>query len=87
MGWIAWIAVGAVAGFLASKLVGGRGGLLTMIVIGIVGALVGGFVAANVLHIGSVDGFNIETILIATLGAVGVLLIMGAVGGRGGLRT
>jgi uncharacterized membrane protein YeaQ/YmgE (transglycosylase-associated protein family) len=76
MGWIAWIVVGAIAGFIASKIVGSREGLLMMIVLGIVGGLLGGFVAARVLHIGSVTGFNLETILIATLGAVAVLLVM-----------
>ena len=85
MSWIAWIVVGAVAGFLASKIVGSKEGLVMMIVLGIVGALVGGYVAATVLKIGSVDGFNVESILIATLGAVGVLLIMRVVNGRRGL--
>jgi len=85
MSWIAWIVVGAVAGFLASKIVGSKEGLVMMIVLGIVGALVGGYVAATVLKIGSVDGFNVESVLIATLGAVGVLLIMRVVNGRRGL--
>jgi uncharacterized membrane protein YeaQ/YmgE (transglycosylase-associated protein family) len=85
MSWIAWIVVGAVAGFLASKIVGSKEGLLMMIVLGIVGALVGGYVAAEVLKIGSVDAINVESILIATLGAVGVLLVMRVVNGRRGL--
>ena len=54
MGFIAWIVVGAVAGFLASKIMGTSEGLLMMVVLGIVGALVGGFVASTVLKIGSV---------------------------------
>jgi uncharacterized membrane protein YeaQ/YmgE (transglycosylase-associated protein family) len=87
VGWIAWIVVGAIAGFIASRLVGSREGLVMMIVLGIVGGLLGGFVAANVLHVGSVNGFNVESILIATLGAVAVLLVMHmATGSRGGLR-
>lgn len=76
MGWVAWIVVGAIAGFIATKLVGSREGLVMMVVLGIVGGLVGGFVATNLLHIGSVDGINIESILIATLGAVAVLAAM-----------
>ncbi len=76
MGWIAWIVVGAIAGFLASIVVGSRQGLLMMIVVGIVGGLVGGFVATNLLHIGTVNGFNLESVLIATLGAVAVLVVM-----------
>jgi uncharacterized membrane protein YeaQ/YmgE (transglycosylase-associated protein family) len=86
MGWIAWIAVGTIAGYIASRLVGSKEGLGMMIVLGIVGGLVGGFVAANVLHVGSVNGFNVESILIATLGAAAVLLIVHLVSGSGGLR-
>jgi len=85
MGWIAWIVVGAIAGFLAGKLVGSKEGLLMMVVYGIVGGLLGGWVAASVLKVGSVDGINIESILIATLGAVAVLLIMRVVSSRRGL--
>jgi len=88
MGWIAWIAVGAIAGFLANRIVGSRDGVLMMIVLGIVGGLLGGFVAANLLHVGSVDGFNLESIVIATLGAAAVLLVMHlATGGRGLRRS
>lgn len=88
MGWIAWIAVGAVAGFLASKIIGSREGLVMMIVLGIVGGILGGFVAANVLHVGSVNGFNLESIVIATLGAAAVLLVVHlATGGRGLRRS
>jgi uncharacterized membrane protein YeaQ/YmgE (transglycosylase-associated protein family) len=88
MGWIAWIVIGAIAGFLASRIVGSRDGLLMMIVLGIVGGLLGGFVAANLLHVGSVDGFNLESIVIATLGAAAVLLVTHlATGGRGLRRS
>jgi uncharacterized membrane protein YeaQ/YmgE (transglycosylase-associated protein family) len=76
MGWMAWIVVGAIAGFLASKMTGSRESLLMMIVLGIVGGLLGGFVAANLLHVGSVNGFNVESIPIATLGAAAVLAVM-----------
>jgi uncharacterized membrane protein YeaQ/YmgE (transglycosylase-associated protein family) len=75
MGFIAWIVVGAIAGFLANQIVGSRDGLLMMIVLGIVGGLVGGFVAASVLHIGSVNGINVESIVIATLGAIAVVFV------------
>ena len=68
MGFIAWIVVGALAGFLANKLTGSGNGLVMMVVLGIVGGLAGGFVATNVLKMGSVDGINIESIFIATLG-------------------
>lgn len=86
MGFIAWIVVGAIAGFLANKLTGSGSGLLMMVVLGIVGGLVGGFVATNVFKMGSVDGINIESIFIATLGAIAIVFVAGLASGSGGLR-
>ena len=86
MGFIAWIVVGAIAGFLASKLMGTSEGLVMMVVLGVVGGLVGGFIATNVLKIGSVNGINIESIVIATLGAILVVVIYGMATGSRGLR-
>ena len=81
MGFLAWIVVGAIAGFLASTLMGSREGLLMMIVLGIVG----GFIATSVLHLGhGVDHIDVESIVIATLGAVLVLFVVGF--SRGGRR-
>ena len=62
MGFISWIIVGAIAGFLANLIMGSREGLLMMVVLGIVGGLVGGFVATSVLKMGSVNGINLESI-------------------------
>jgi uncharacterized membrane protein YeaQ/YmgE (transglycosylase-associated protein family) len=56
---------------------GSREGLLMMVVLGIVGGLVGGFIATSVLKMGSVDGINVESIVIATLGAILVVIVMG----------
>jgi uncharacterized membrane protein YeaQ/YmgE (transglycosylase-associated protein family) len=86
MGFIAWIVVGAIAGFLANQIVGSREGLLMMVVLGIVGGLVGGFIAASVLKIGSVNGINIESIVIATLGAILVVFLVHFATGSRGLR-
>ena len=86
MGLLAWIVVGAIAGFLASQLMGSREGLLGMIILGIVGGLVGGYLAATVFNAGSVDGINLESILISTLGAILVIFVVRALRGRGGLR-
>ncbi len=86
MGFIAWIVVGAIAGFLANQIMGSREGLLLMIVLGIVGGLVGGYVAATVLKVGSVDGINVESIVIATLGAIAVVFLANLATGSRGLR-
>ena len=76
MGFIAWIIVGAIAGFLANQVMGSREGLLMMVVLGIVGGLVGGYLAATVFKMGTVDGINIESIFIATLGAILVIFVV-----------
>jgi uncharacterized membrane protein YeaQ/YmgE (transglycosylase-associated protein family) len=85
MGFIAWIVVGAIAGFLASLVMGSHDGLLMMVVLGIVGGLVGGFVATTLLKIGSVDGINVESILIATAGAIAVVFAARFFSGKRGL--
>jgi uncharacterized membrane protein YeaQ/YmgE (transglycosylase-associated protein family) len=77
MGFIAWIVVGAIAGFLANQLMGSREGLLLMVVLGIVGGIVGGFIATDLLKMGKVDGINVESIVIATLGACLVVFVFG----------
>jgi Transglycosylase associated protein. len=86
MHFLSWIVVGAIAGFLASQIMGSREGLLMMIVLGIVGGLLGGFVAAYVLKVpGAVDGINLESIFIATLGAIAVLFLVSFARGSRGL--
>ncbi len=69
MGIIWWIIVGLIAGWLTGKIMGGGGkGALTDIIIGLVGALIGGFVM-RLLGFSDAGGM-IYTILVATLGAV-----------------
>lgn len=86
MGFIAWIVVGAIAGFLANQVMGSREGLLMMVVLGIVGGLVGGYLAATVFKMGTVDGINIESIFIATLGAILVVFVVRFFQGSRGMR-
>jgi uncharacterized membrane protein YeaQ/YmgE (transglycosylase-associated protein family) len=71
MGILAWIVVGLIAGVLAKLIMPGDdpGGIIVTIIIGIVGAFVGGFVV-NLLGGAGVSGFNIWSILVATLGAI-----------------
>ena len=84
MGLIAWIVVGVIAGFLANLVMGGSEGLLKMLILGVIGALVGGLVATS-LKLGSVDGINVESIAIATIGAIAVVFVARLAGGRRGL--
>lgn len=78
MGLLTWIVVGAIAGWLAGKVIKGRGfGLIGNILIGVVGALVGGWLASTLLKIpDAISGFNLQTILVAFAGAVVVLLVV-----------
>ena len=80
---LAWLVVGAVAGFLASVLTGAHEGLITMIVLGIVGAVVGGWVASDLLHIANVTGINSTSVAVATIGAVIVIFVVGSFNRRG----
>lgn len=83
MGIIAWIILGAIAGWIASLIMGSREGLVMMIILGIVGALVGGFVAGTLLHAADVTGLNVESIVVAVIGAIIVIFIGRAfTGGR-----
>jgi uncharacterized membrane protein YeaQ/YmgE (transglycosylase-associated protein family) len=85
MGIIAWIVLGAIAGYLAGFIVKGDEGLgvIGHIILGIVGALVGGFLARVLLNQNPVDGaFDISSIVAATVGAVIVVLVVGMVTGR-----
>ncbi len=69
MGIIAWVVLGLIAGFIGNRIMGTGGqGLLMDIVLGIVGALVGGFLVSLVTGVG-VTGFNLWSMLVAILGA------------------
>jgi uncharacterized membrane protein YeaQ/YmgE (transglycosylase-associated protein family) len=82
MGVIAWIVLGLIAGFIASKLVNRRGeGVVVDILLGIVGSVVGGWIFHSVGRAG-VTGFNLWSVLVSITGAVVVLLIWHAI--RGG---
>jgi uncharacterized membrane protein YeaQ/YmgE (transglycosylase-associated protein family) len=79
MSIIAWIILGLIAGFIASKIVNRRGeGLFLNIVLGIVGALIGGWIMAFFGHEG-VTGFNLSSLLVAIVGAIVLLLAAHAV--------
>jgi uncharacterized membrane protein YeaQ/YmgE (transglycosylase-associated protein family) len=78
MGIIAWIVLGLVAGLLANMLIPGRRsqGLIVTCVIGILGALGGGWLATQLFHVHTLHGFfNLSTWLTAIVGAAILLLI------------
>ena len=77
---LTWIVVGAIAGFIASLLAGSREGLLMMVLLGIVGAVVGGWIAGNWLHIANVTGANATSIAVAVVGALIVIFVAGSFG-------
>jgi uncharacterized membrane protein YeaQ/YmgE (transglycosylase-associated protein family) len=86
MGIIAWIVLGAIAGYVAGFLVKGDEGLgvIGHIVLGIVGALVGGFLASVLFNSNPIDGpFDVSSIVVSVIGAILVVLVVGAVSGRG----
>jgi uncharacterized membrane protein YeaQ/YmgE (transglycosylase-associated protein family) len=75
MSILGWLVLGLISGFIASKLVNKSGeGILLDIVLGIVGALVGGWLFNAVGHTG-VTGFNIYSMFVAVVGAVIVLVV------------
>jgi uncharacterized membrane protein YeaQ/YmgE (transglycosylase-associated protein family) len=82
MSIIGWLILGLIAGFIASKLVNKEGsGLVLDIVLGIIGALVGGFLFTQLGGIG-ITGFNLYSMLVAIIGAVIVLAIYHVLFGR-----
>jgi uncharacterized membrane protein YeaQ/YmgE (transglycosylase-associated protein family) len=84
MGILSWIVVGLVSGWLADAVMKTRGqGCIFSMILGIVGALVGGFLAGTVFGIQDpLTGFDLRTLLIAFLGAVVTILIVRAFMGR-----
>jgi uncharacterized membrane protein YeaQ/YmgE (transglycosylase-associated protein family) len=82
MSILGWIVLGLIAGWIGSNIVdnGGRGPLLDM-VLGIVGAIVGGAIF-NALGAVPVTGFNLYSLFVAVVGAVVVLVIYHAIAGR-----
>jgi uncharacterized membrane protein YeaQ/YmgE (transglycosylase-associated protein family) len=75
MSFLAWVVIGLVSGFIASKIVNKSGsGTIMDIVLGVVGAVVGGWLFNTVGHVG-VTGLNLYSILVAVVGAVVVLFV------------
>ncbi len=84
MGVLVWIIVGIIAGWLAGLVMRGGGyGIIGDMVLGIIGALVGGFLAGALFNIANpITGINITTLIIAFLGAVIVVALVRLFSGR-----
>ena len=85
MEWLAWLVVGAIAGWLAGLLVKGDEGLgmIGHVVLGLVGALLGGWVVSQLTGNDPMDGvFDISTIVTAVIGAVVLVLLVSMITGR-----
>ncbi len=82
MGIIAWLVLGLLAGFIASKIVNHHGqGLVLDVVLGVLGALVGGLLF-HLFGGEGVTGFNAWSLLVATAGAVVLLILWNLIAGR-----
>ena len=83
MGVIAWIILGLITGLIADKIMHSPHNPVVTTVIGITGALLGGWVASRVFHVTNLQGFfNISTWITALCGAIALLAVMDLVTGR-----
>jgi uncharacterized membrane protein YeaQ/YmgE (transglycosylase-associated protein family) len=89
MGILSWIVVGAIAGVLAKWIMPGKdpGGIIVTVLIGIVGAIIGGFLVGLFVAGDVLTGINITTIVVAVLGAILLLVIYRLIMGRRGETT
>ncbi|MHA7282645.1 GlsB/YeaQ/YmgE family stress response membrane protein [Arthrobacter sp. TMS2-4] len=89
MGIIGWLILGLIAGAIAKLILPGRqgGGWIITLVLGVVGALLGGFIGSAIFGVGVDSFFSLSTWLLAIGGALIVLVIYGAVTGRKGSRV
>ncbi len=83
MGLISWVVLGALVGFIGRRIMPGKdpGGCLVTPLIGIIGALIGGFLATR-LGFGGIDGFDIRSLIIAILGSLIVLFFWRLIKGK-----
>ncbi len=82
MGIVAWIILGAIAGFITNMIMGGKEGVIATVILGIIGAVVGGYLAGTVLKVADVTGINVESIVVAVIGGVIVVALYRLLAGR-----
>ena len=83
MGILSWIVIGALAGLAARFVTKRHLGFIVTIIVGIIGAVVGGWVLTAVTHGRGLTGFSFRSFLVAFAGAVVLLFVYGLVAGRG----
>lgn len=81
MGILGWIIIGGLAGWVASMIMSTKQGLLANIIVGIIGGFIGGFVF-SLLGGSGITGFNVWSFLVAVVGAVILLWLVGMVRGK-----
>lgn len=82
MGIVSWIVVGLIAGWLAGFVMKGGYGLIGDLILGVVGAVLGGWLASNFFGLGGVSGINPQSIIIAFVGAVIIMFAVRLLSGR-----
>ena len=84
MGILSWIVFGLIAGAIAKFIMPGRdpGGIVVTVLLGIVGAVIGGFIGTELLNFGSVNAFDLRSLLVAIGGALLLLVGYRFVAGR-----
>jgi uncharacterized membrane protein YeaQ/YmgE (transglycosylase-associated protein family) len=87
MGILSWIIFGLLAGVIAKWLTSGNDpqGCVVTIVIGIVGAAIGGWIGTR-LGLGTINGFDLRSLALAVMGSILLLLILRAISGRGSAK-
>ena len=85
LGWLSWLIVGLIAGALAKLIMPGRqgGGFLATLILGVIGAILGGVIAGLIFPDAQWGFFNIWMWLFAILGAILVLFVWGLISSRG----
>lgn len=89
MSFLGFILLGLIAGAIAKLIVPGRqgGGWLITLVLGVIGALLGGFLGGLIFHVGYDGFFSLQSWILAIVGSIIVLLIYGLATGRRGVRN
>lgn len=89
MGIIGWIVLGLIAGAIAKAIMPGKdpGGIVITLLLGVVGALLGGFLGSAIFGVGLREFWSIQTWLVAIIGSIIVLAIYRVIAGRRAVRS